>query len=115
MAEGLFWNGGAKPEVAVQGQPKPKVRFVVLDLEALSKNVPRDERGEVDPLVRAAILASVRKGCNILLALNTAETCYYKATQAYQFGASSYTHQALVACIGAKATLNETLAALVAD
>jgi hypothetical protein len=100
--EGLFWNGPVEP-------PKPKARFVILDLEALAKNIPRDSDNEVDPQTRQAILASIRKS-NLTLALNTAETCYYKATQAYQFGPSSYTHAALVACIGAKATLNEMLA-----
>ena len=87
-------------------------RFVVLDLHALSKNIPRDSSGEVDPLVRAAILQSVRKDANLTASLTTAETCYYKATQAYQFGASSYTYEALVSCIRAKDTLNEMLAEL---
>lgn len=87
------------------------LRFVVLDLHALTKNMPRTN-GDVDPLIRKAILASIIKS-NITAALNTAEACYFKATQAYQFGASSYTHQALVACIDAKATLNEMLAELV--
>jgi hypothetical protein len=87
------------------------LRFVVLDLHALTKNMPRTN-GDVDPLIRKAILASIIKS-NITTALTTAETCYYKAAQAYQFGASSYTHQALVACLEAKATLNEMLAELV--
>lgn len=88
------------------------LRFVVLDLHALTRNMPRNEQGDVDQATRKAILASIIKS-NITAALNTAETCYFKATQAYQFGASSYTHQALVACIDAKATLNEMLAELV--
>jgi hypothetical protein len=88
------------------------LRFVVLDLHALTKNMPRNEQGDVDPLIRKAILASIIKS-NLTQALTTAETCYYKAQQAYQFGPSSYTHEALVACIEAKATLNEMLAELV--
>jgi hypothetical protein len=102
--EGLFWNGPVEP-------PKAKVRFVILDLEALAKNVPRNSANNVDPATRKAILASIIKS-NLTAALNTAETCYYKATQAYQFGPSSYTHAALVSCINAKATLNEMLAEL---
>jgi hypothetical protein len=105
MSEGLFWNG----PLAQEEKPKPKLRFVVLDLEALSRNIPRDAAGEVDPEVRAAILASVRKNVDVLLAVGAAEACYYKAVQAYQFGASAYTHQALVSCIGAKAILKEML------
>jgi hypothetical protein len=109
-ATGLFCGG--QVQVQQKEQPKMQIRFVVLDLETLSKNIPRDENGKVDSAVRAAILASVHKKIDIQLALNVAETCYYRAKVAYQFGAGSYTHDALVACVEAKNILDEMLSAI---
>ena len=107
---GLFWDDTAKRKTPdIQPPTKPKLRFVVLDLYALTKNLPRNEHGEIDQEVRQAISASIKKGVSIQEILETAETCYYKARQAYQFGATSYTHEALSACLMAKEALNRAI------
>jgi hypothetical protein len=92
------------------------VKFAVIDLHKLGATLPRSN-GEVDPAVRQAIkdamMPTMSRLMNtapgMLAALKEIEPMYYRAYRAYQFGASSYTYQALAALTSARVRLARVL------
>ena len=92
------------------------MKFSVIDLHKLGAALPRTN-GEVDPAVRSAIKTAMMPTMSRLLnaapdmlaALKEIEPMYYRAHKAYQFGASSYTYQALAALTAARVKVQRVL------
>ena len=92
------------------------MKYAVIDLHKLGAALPR-VNGEVDPAVRAAIKAAMMPNMSrmmnaapdMLAALKEIEPMYYRAHKAYQFGASSYTYQALAALTSARVVLQRVI------
>ena len=92
------------------------MKYAVIDLHKLGAALPRIN-GEVDPAVRAAIKDAMMPNMSrmmnsapdMLAALKEIEPMYYRAHKAYQFGASSYTYEALALLTSARVKIARML------
>ena len=86
------------------------MRYAVIDLPKLGAALPGEDASAA---IEAATMPTMSRLLNVapdmLVALKAIEPMYYRAHRAYQFGATSYTYEALTALTSARVQLERVI------